>query len=468
MSNKKRLNIKKTDVLIFLIIVVIFSMSLLSFFPGLLTSDVVDQLAQAKVNKYLNAHPIFHSFVIGNLAKLGGIWVPEIFQILVFAIIWAYACKKIRTYNPSTKNKIFQILFTIIICIIPLNFLYSITLWKDILYSYSILAILIFVYIGIKEKFRFTILQAIMISIASVAIMKFRHNGLPIGFFMFILLFILNLKNNRNLKQSITLITSFILTIVLMSMPKWIWEQKQETTSVAGVLDCTRIYCMGAILGSDTEIENQDKEFLNLIMNIDEWKESYDSYTGGPILYNPNLNLKVIENLEGNKQFHEIFTKYAMKNKLTVLKHFLNVNSIWWSIEEKGGMHSIILSNNYLSQDTGGIYDNHPIFNTMNKYLGDYTIKTLQTKWLYELLYRPATAIIVSIVCVIAICIKKKNVRYILLLFPMILNIGTYIFIMSSQDQRYFYPCFITAYFSVLIFGESFIKQKQYEITKKK
>ena len=81
-KEQKNKKIEKIDILIMLIIMIVFCFALLSFFPGLLTSDILDEISQAELNSYNNAHPIFHSFVIGNLAKLGGIWVPELFQIM--------------------------------------------------------------------------------------------------------------------------------------------------------------------------------------------------------------------------------------------------------------------------------------------------------------------------------------------------------------------------------------------------
>lgn len=465
--NERRFRIDKTDIIIFLIIIVTFSIALLSFFPGLVTSDVVDQIEQAKANLYRDAHPIFHSFVIGNLAKLGGIWVPEIFQILIFALIWTYGCKKIREYNNTNKNKFLQILLTIFICIIPLNFIYSIVLWKDILYSYSILAILILVYIGIKEKFKYTTFEMINISIFSAAIMKLRHNGMPIGLFMFLLLFILNLKNNKKLKQSLTLIISFIVVLILMTLPKWIWGDKNKNINVGGVLDSTKVYCMGALLNTDIELEEEEKEFLNTIYNIEKWTKNYDSFSGTAILFDSDYHNEVLGTEEGNKKFNEIFMKYASKDIGTIVKHFIDVNSIWWSVEEKGPMHSIILSNGYLSESTNGIYDNKPILENMHQKLWDYSINTLETPGLYEFLYRPAVAIIISFGIIIAVWIKTKNFRYIFILFPMVLNIGTYVFLISSQDQRYFYPCYMTEYLSILIFLETFIKQNKIKYHKK-
>ena len=454
----KKINIEKTDAIIFITIITILTISLLSFFPGLLTSDIVDQIGQAKMNSYRDAHPIFHSFVIGNLAKLGGIWVPELFQIIIFALIWTFICKKIRKYNSSTKNKLFQIIVTFIICIIPLNFIYSIILWKDILYSYAILALMGFLYIGIKEKFRFTNLEIIGMSISLASIMKFRHNGVPIGIIMFLIIIITNVIYNRDKKQFILILSSFILTLILMTIPKWIWGQKSNDNMVGGVLDSTKVYCMGALLNSDINLEQDEIDFLNKIYDLEKWKTNFDPYNGTPILFDKSYNAKILQTEEGKTRFNEIFAKYSKQNPKIVIKHFINVNSIWWSIDEKGGMHSIILSNDYLSESTNGIYDNHPKLNKMNEFLIKYSVKTLENKYIYRLLYRPATAIIVSSLAIIVISIKKKNIWYFILLFPMCLNIGTYIFVMSSQDQRYFYPCFMTEYISVLILAEMFFK----------
>lgn len=458
-KKKENKKIEKIDILIMLIIVIVFCLALLSFFPGLLTSDILDEISQAELNSYNNAHPIFHSFLIGNLAKLGGIWVPELFQIILFAIIWTYACKTLRKYNNCKANRVFQVVFTFIMAIIPLNFLYSITLWKDILYSYSMLALIIFIFIGIKEKYKYTIPQLILIGVSTVAIMKFRHNGVPIGFLMFLLLLILNIANQRKLKSALVLISSFVVTLILMTLPQWIWEQKVESKSAAGVLDTTKVYCMGALLNTDIQLEEEEMKFLNTIMDIDKWKENYNPYTGSPIFYNEDYNGEILEKEEENKRFNEIFMKYAKQKPLTILEHFLNVNSIWWSIPEKGGMHSIILDNSYLEIEE---YNNRPILEDGNQTLTKYALETQTRVWMYQVMYRPAFAILVSFIAIIAVCVKERKLGYVMILFPMLLNIGTYVFLISSQDQRYFYPCFMTEYFTIILFAEVFFKRQKY------
>lgn len=463
-ENIKTKKIEITDIIIALIIIVIFGIALLSFFPGLLTSDVVDEISQAEVNQYYNAHPIFHSFVIGNLTKLGGIWVPALFQILVFSIIWTYACRMIRKYNNTKANKAFQVIFTFIIAIIPLNFLYSITLWKDILYSYSILALLVFIFIGIKEKYKYTIPQLIFIGISTVSIMKFRHNGVPIGFIMFVILLILNIVNAKKVKSAIILMSSFIITFIAMTIPQWLWEVKTDANNVAGVLDSTKVYCMGGLLNTDIQLEEDEIEVLNKIMNVDKWKEYYNPYTGSPILFSEEYNSEELSNPDTQKRFNEIFIKYAMQKPWTIIEHFIKVNSIWWCIPELSGMHSIVLDNNYLGIEQ---YNNKPIFNTGNAILQKYATNTMSEEFIYDIMYRPAVAILVSFIAIIAVCIKEKKKSYLLVLLPMILNIGTYVFLISSQDQRYFYPCFMTAYFSVLICAGAFIGKSKNKDEKK-
>ena len=258
------------------------------------------------------------------------------------------------------------------------------------------------------------------------------------------------------------MVTIFIITFIVFSIPRWTVNITESgNTNVGGVLDSTKIYCMGALLNTDIEFSVEDLEFLDSIFDIQEWKNLYSPYDGTPILFNSNLNRSVIETEEGAKKFNEIFIKYAKRKPGTIIMHFVKVNSIWWSIKEHGGMHSIIINNGSVSEMSNGIYDNHPIWWEGNDKLGNYAINTLYTKVIYNIMYRPAVAIWVSLIAIIAVTIKEKKKGYLLILLPMILNIGTYVFLMSSQDQRYFYPCFMTEYISIIIFASTFIKNEK-------
>lgn len=466
-KSKKKIKIEKADIAIFLILFIILVGALLSFFPGILTSDNVDQISQAENNKYFNAHPILHTFFIGTLTQLGGIWIPALIQIIIFALSWTYVCKLLRKINNSKKNAILQIIVTCIIAIMPLNFMYSITIWKDIIYSYSFLILLGLLYFGIKKEYRYTTSQIIIYSLACVTIMKFRHNGVPIGFIMFVIAVALNIFKVRKLKDTLKFVVSFISIFIVMTIPSWCVNVVRDSGGASGALTSTEVYCMGGLLNEDINLEPEEREFLDTIMDVDLWKESYSPYNGSPILFNNQYHGSVLDDKENKSKFDGIFKKYAKQKPQTIIKHFLSVNSIWWLIPEQYGMHSVVLSNSWVSEMSNGRYDNHPIWEYGNKKLINYVDKTMRNKLAYEFNYRPATAVLISLICVVGICFKEKKKMYLVILLPMLLNIGTYVFLISSQDQRYFYPCFMTEYIAVIALGTALIKDKK-SVNKKK
>ena len=467
-KSKKKIKIGKADIAIFLILFIILVGALLSFFPGILTSDNVDQISQAENNKYFNAHPILHTFFIGTLTQLGGIWIPALIQIIIFALSWTYVCKLLRKINNSKKNAILQIIVTCIIAIMPLNFMFSITIWKDIIYSYSFLILLGLLYFGIKKEYRYTTSQIIIYSLACVTIMKFRHNGVPIGFIMFVIAVALNIFKVRKLKDTLKFVVSFISIFIVMTIPSWCVNVVKDSGGASGALTSTEVYCMGGLLNEDINLEPEEREFLDTIMDVDLWKESYSPYNGSPILFNNQYHGSVLDDKENKSKFDGIFKKYAKQKPQTIIEHFLSVNSIWWLIPEQYGMHSVVLSNSWVSEMSNGRYDNHPIWEYGNKKLINYVDKTMRNKLAYEFNYRPATAVLISLICVVGICFKEKKKMYLVILLPMLLNIGTYVFLISSQDQRYFYPCFMTEYIAVIALGTSLIKDKKSANKKKK
>lgn len=458
-KTKGKSKIEGIDIAIFLIVFIIFGIALLSYFPALMTSDGVDQMQQARNNSYYDAHPILHSFISGNLAKLGGVWVPALFQILCFALIWTWGCKEIRKNNKRNIIKCIEVVFTIIICILPLNFLYSITLWKDILYTYSMLASIICVYVGIKNNYEFSIGQMIVVAISNVGVMKLRHNGVPIGFIMFAILLVLNFMKNKNFRKSIIFIGIFVVTLVVATIPKWLFEA-ETATAVSMPFIPSEVYCFGALLDSGIELEEEEIEVLNKIFPVEEWKECYDHYAGTAILYNDNYHYEVLEEEEMREKFEAIFSKYAKQNMDVVIKHMALVNSIWWSPKELGPMHSVILSNDWISEMSGGMYDNHPILVGMNEKLTEYTYKSFMGIK-YTFIYRPAVPMIIATIAILVIAWKERKFGYVYMVFPMFMNIGTYILFLSSQDHRYFYPNFLTCYFIILVLAATFLKERK-------
>ena len=151
-------NIDVKDILIFFIPVIIFTVVLFSYWPGIMTYDGNYQCNQIKNGYISDSHPFLSTLVPLILFK---IWnqptILYIVHILIFSIIWCLLCKEIRkNYNEKLKQFKFQIIYTIFVCVMPIIFMYVITFWKDVLYSYGLLMLVFYIYKGIRKNFKYT------------------------------------------------------------------------------------------------------------------------------------------------------------------------------------------------------------------------------------------------------------------------------------------------------------------------
>lgn len=79
--------------------------------------------------------------------------VISIFQILTFSTMWTVICKYLRNENlKSNKTFILQVILTLIISLIPLNAIYSIFLYKDILFSYCLMFLCFLIKVIVDKK----------------------------------------------------------------------------------------------------------------------------------------------------------------------------------------------------------------------------------------------------------------------------------------------------------------------------
>ena len=114
----------------------------LRFFPGILTGDSIDQVYQTVGLNPLNSHhPLIHTFFIGMFTGLGknvfgdinaGIALYSITQMIIVAISFSSILEFLRRKNVSIILRITALLFFMFY--LP-NAIYSVTMWKDVLFS---------------------------------------------------------------------------------------------------------------------------------------------------------------------------------------------------------------------------------------------------------------------------------------------------------------------------------------------
>ncbi|WP_405280064.1 hypothetical protein [Methanobrevibacter sp.] len=155
------------DFIIFIVPVLIFSLYLYIYNPGILTAASFSQLHQIATGEFTGAYPILHTIIemiclkiYASPASIGA------FQILVFSVIWMLICNYHRDDAKSDSNGfVLQFIITMIVCLIPINAIYSITLSSNILFSYAVLFLCFLIKVIIDRNGQISSKLAIMIAV---------------------------------------------------------------------------------------------------------------------------------------------------------------------------------------------------------------------------------------------------------------------------------------------------------------
>ena len=236
----RRLNYR--DLTIFLIPIIVFSIYLAVFSPGIATYDTFNQMHQIASGRFANWHPFFHTFINMMCLKIyPSITVICILQILTFSLMWMVICKYHRNdRSESDMNFKLQAILSLIICLIPINALYSITVWKDVLFSYFVMFLCFLVKVMVDRQAKVDFKFIILVSVILAFVAELRGNGLYVALIaMAIYSVYLFMKNNRKMSAALVILTvTFILLIASLNIVYDVQDNEKDAiaTKVAHML----------------------------------------------------------------------------------------------------------------------------------------------------------------------------------------------------------------------------------------
>lgn len=219
--NSKRINYR--DLMIFIMPVLIFSLYLYIYNPGILTYESVIQIHQIATGEFTNSFPFLHTLIEMIFLKTFGTPLSiAVLQIFVFSAIWTVICKYHRDdANKNSNTFLLQFIVTLIISLIPINAVYSITLWKEILFSYSLLFLTFLIKVLIDRSGELDLKFAIILALAIAVTSQLSTIGIYIGIITLIAilgyLFIKNKKRDKSFIILPILTIAFILLIGSLS-----------------------------------------------------------------------------------------------------------------------------------------------------------------------------------------------------------------------------------------------------------
>lgn len=439
-KTKKRNNLKN-NIIIFFIMFGLLLIALLSFFPGIMSIDGNNQWQQVVSNTIINNHPFFSTFVWWILSK---IWFSPaslmLLQIILLSTVWTSICNIIGKDTKILK----KVIYTILVCFIPIIFMYAITAWKDVIYSYMLLLLALMLYVGIKTEFKYSYWDIFIISLCLVLIASYRYNGIIVTGIALIMFFIIFLKKKYGWKKILCSFGMFIIIFSLCKIPEKIMCHVEKNESANDIA----LFVLSSVIVDDKIDDEKDLEIINQIYPIDDLKKEYNPYCVNSMSFSKNYNREKAKIY--SKDVIRMLVKYAAKHPITIAKHYLKSDNvlIGLSFGDRGGNGQgyvyIYEFSEWYSKYTGN-FDKivNPIFE-----LGyDFYLKLVNwsaNNTLIRKFYLPALPLYTSIIMAFIYTRRKKDNRYYLLLMPMLLNTISLLPINVAQDLRYAYINYLT------------------------
>lgn len=446
---------KKNHIIISIISLVILFIVLLGFYPGIVSFDGVNQWQQVQSGIITNAHPFFSTYFMFLLSKIwNSVTMIAIYQIILVSISWGYLCKCINLDNK--KQFVIMCIFTVLVMICPLTSIYSITIWKDIIYTSYLLICAIMLFDWSNNNYEFSIFKYCLLGFIISMIYSYRHNGIIVAIlvlicfcFIFIKKYKNNLINKNNFKKCFCVIGVFIISLSIISIPKKIIlnesSKKIKDEVSYSTVDSYMLWMMGAHI-RENNINNSDKEFLNKIIPLDEWNSAYNPYLINNTGLSPNLDKKYLVN--NSSKFRKVFIKYSIKNPVTIFNHYVKADSLL--INPVASLNGYVYV--YCFSDMWPLpkYTRiKPIFKPVYWFYMKMIDISLMKPFI--MFYQPAFILYLSLLISFILAKRVYGKRIWLFSLPMILNIVSLLPINLAQDLRYVYINYWTFYGLLLL-----------------
>lgn len=307
---------------------------LLRYFPGNATSDSVSQMLQALgITKLNNHHPIAHTGVIFIGMCIGrilenyniGIAVYSVIQMLLMSAIFSYAI-----YYMAKKKipLVFRVVALLFFACYPINALYSITMWKDVIFSGLVLLVVISIVeiITNQEEFFQRKSNKICFTVILILMLVFRSNGVYVAILTMPFLIIVAKKYYKQL-----LIMFFVVLAVygIFKGPFFaIFDIKGAPTREALSIPLQQFARM---LKVREDMSEEDKEAIYHFLPIENEQNLYIPTLSDPI--KAKFNEKYFK--DHKLEFIGLWVKLVVKYPVEAIESFLCNSYGYWYPETK-------------------------------------------------------------------------------------------------------------------------------------
>lgn len=422
----------------------------LRFYPGIMTNDSFAQIWQARgYLDYSNHHPWIHTLIIKFFYSIGyhltndpnkGVAFYSLFQMVIASLSFSYVT---YTLYKNNVKKYLVLLVWLFLFLLPFNAIYSIIMWKDIIFSYIILVFSVFIWDHYYNNLEWNKKRNLIFILLSFFTCLMRSNGL-IAYLLFIL-FLIFFYRKEFFKTKwiilISLILVFLFKIPVMNFYKVTSPDFVESLSIPAQQ-------IAYVIKNDGNISKSEKKQLSKIVDIKKIKKESNLRESYIISNSIKWNIRGtgnLEYLEKNKiKYLKLWIKIGIKNPEEYIKAYvIQTSGYWYHNFGRYWVYMTTISTSY-EEAKVDLYQT----NLLNKSFSTIIDKLLEhNSSIYYQIWSPAITIYVIIVSLF-IAIKKRN-NIIPYTFTISLWLTVLIATPVACEFRYVYSLFIS--FPVLL-----------------
>ncbi len=422
----------------------------LRYYPGLLTADSCAQMAQAIGNAELsNHHPIFNTALIALFVNIGrgifgninsGVAVYILFQMTIMAIMLSTVVQYLSKRGTPTIVRLITLLYYMFY---PINALFSVTMWKDVMFAgiVPIFLILCNDLVFNTDKFFEKKKNIATYIIITIFIFFMRNNGMYLVIFTMPFIAIVLGKYWKKVIPmflSILILYFGIKTVIFSAL-----DVKQGSVAEMLSISLQQIARVQKYYGED--MDDELKEEINSFFNCKNIGEKYNPVLSDPVKAELNVNYFN----ENKVEFIKLWLKLLKDHFKDYVESFIS-NSYGYYYPEA----SHWVANRTMEENNMGIVQS-PIIEGKIVSKVDSLIERREIP-LISMCFSIGTAFWLTVIC-LGYKLAKKEYKFILIYLPIFVLWLTIVASPVFCEYRYAYPIFTSL---PLYVGLNFWKKK--------
>jgi hypothetical protein len=418
--------------------IVIWTVYLVAFWPGLMSPDSIAQWDQVLQTSFSNNYPAFHTLTNWLITR---IWLSPAAiattQIICLSSVFSLTIHELGLWGIGTR---LRALITAVFCLSPVNGMMVISLWKDIPYTCAMLGLFIIVLRIVRTEgcWLRTAPGMVTLWLALLLVSLFRHNGLPlVGVFLVITLLV---WRSVCFKQLIRVSVNWMLVFIIITGPVY---------RLIGVAPMAKFFArqnvmhqIGAMISHGVIGSRSDLNYLALIEPIEDWTKYYNCYSLNVLIYNEHVQHQFIESHPD--QLVDIWKRSILRYPDVLLEHQKCVTSMLWQISEPVSKEGRLYTTELKIVENDFNLQTQSLWPRVHDIIYD-VVNLSHRPNLIWFVWRPAFYLYGLLLCVGLAAIRTKNIKVLQVALPAVLNSIVWLAVITTQDFRFQYPVYVMA-----------------------